>query len=62
MLSFLKAGDYRFTPLHDNEIRQKDNLKIWSASTNFIIDQKGRIVYSDLQRSVEDERTLEISP
>jgi hypothetical protein len=60
VLPFLKAGGYSFTPLHDVGIRQKGNLKATGATVNYIIDQKGRIVFSDLQRTKEDGRTLEI--
>jgi peroxiredoxin len=60
VVPFLQAGGYSFTPLHDDGIRQKGNLKALGATVNYIIDQKGRIVFSDLQRSKEDERTLEI--
>ena len=60
VLPFLKAGGYSFTPLHDDTIRQKGNLKALGATVNYIIDQKGRIIFSDLQRTKEDEKTLEL--
>lgn len=60
VLPFLKAGGYSFTPLHDDGIRQKGNLKALGATVNYIIDQKGRIIFSDLQRTKEDEKTLEL--
>lgn len=60
VLPFLKAGGYSAIPLRDNGIREKGNLKASGIPTNYIIDQKGRIIFLDLQRTKEDERTLEI--
>ena len=60
VLPFLKQTGYSFTPLHDDRGRQKGNLTADGAPTNYLIDQKGRIVFSGFRIDAENERTLEL--
>lgn len=60
VLPFLKAGGYSFTPLHDNLIRNKGNLKADGTPTSYLIDKKGRIVFSGFKIDANNERTLEL--
>ncbi len=60
VLPLLKEGGYSFTPLHDDWKREKGNLTADGAPTNYLIDQKGRIVFSGFRIDAENERTLEL--
>lgn len=60
VLPFLKETGYSFTPLHDDWKRDKGNLKEDGAPTNYLIDQKGRIVFSGFRIDANNERTLEL--
>ncbi len=60
VLPFLKQTGFGFTPLHDDRGRQKGNLTADGAPTNYLIDQKGRIVFSGFRIDAENERTLEL--
>jgi len=60
VLPFLKAGGYSFTPLHDNLSRNKGNLKADNVPTSYLIDKKGRIVFSGFKIDANNERTLEL--
>jgi len=60
VLPFLKQTGFSFTPLHDDRGRQKGNLTADGAPTNYLIDQKGRIVFSGFRIDAENERTLEL--
>ena len=57
--AFLKETGYTFTALHDNWGRDKGNLAAPGAPFNYLIDQKGRIVFSHFQINAENEKTLE---
>lgn len=60
VLPFLKAGGYSFIPLHDNISRNKGNLKADGVPASYLIDQKGRIIFSDFKIDANNERTLEL--
>lgn len=60
VLPYLKAGGYSFTPLHDNLNRNKGNLKADNVPTSYLIDQKGRIIFSGFRIDANNERTLEL--
>lgn len=60
VLPFFKAGGYSFIPLHDNIYRKKGNLAADVAPTSYLIDQKGRIVFSGFKINANNERTLEL--
>lgn len=60
VLPFLKAGSYSFTPLHDNLSRNKGNLKADGVPASYLIDKKGRIVFSGFKIDANNERTLEL--
>lgn len=57
--AFLKETGYTFTPLHDSWGRDKGNLPASGAPSNYLIDQKGRIVFSHFQINAENEKMLE---
>ncbi|WP_299288849.1 redoxin domain-containing protein [uncultured Mucilaginibacter sp.] len=57
--AFLKETGYTFTPLHDNWGRDKGNLPAPGAPANYLIDQKGRIVFSGFRIDAENEKMLE---
>jgi len=60
VLPFLKESGYSFTPLHDSLARNKGNLNTEGQPTNYLIDQKGRIIFSNFRIDAENERTLEL--
>lgn len=60
VLPFLKQTGYSFTPLRDDWKREKGNLKAFGAPTNYLIDQKGRIVFSNFRIDASNEKTLEL--
>lgn len=60
VLPFLRESGYSFIPLHDNWARNKGNLPAPGAPTNYLIDQKGRIIFSGFMISKETEKTLEL--
>jgi len=60
VLPFLKAGGYSFIPLHYNISRNKGNLKADGVPASYLIDQKGRIIFSDFKIDANNERTLEL--
>ncbi|MVN23370.1 TlpA disulfide reductase family protein [Mucilaginibacter arboris] len=60
VLPFLKETGYTFTPLQDDQGKAKGNLEASGAPTNYLIDQKGRIVFSGFKIDAENEKTLEL--
>ncbi len=60
VLPFLIETGYSFTPLHDDWKRDKGNLAAFGAPTNYLIDQKGRIIFSGFSIDKENEKTLEL--
>lgn len=60
VLPFLKESGYSFTALHDNWGRNKGNLPAEGAPTNYLIDQKGRIIFSNFRIDADNEKTLEL--
>jgi thiol-disulfide isomerase/thioredoxin len=60
VLPFLKASGYSFIPLSDPNNQDKGNLSFDAAPTNYLIDQKGRIVFSHFRIDKENEKTLEL--
>lgn len=61
VLPYLKTSGYNFIPLQDDPKWKKGSLATNSASTNYLIDQKGRIIFSNfLINNDENERTLEL--
>lgn len=59
VLPFLKQSGYSFTPLRDDLKRGKGTLDAQGFPTNYLLDQKGRIVFSDFRIDAENEKTLE---
>jgi len=61
VVPFLKESGYTFTALHDSRKRVKGNLDDNNSEpTNFLIDQKGRIVFSKFRIDENNEKTLEL--
>ncbi len=60
MIPFLKSSGYTFTPLAEDEKRDKGNLPSPGAPTNYLIDQDGRIIYSNFMIHGDNERMLEL--
>lgn len=59
VLPFLKLSGYSFTPLRDDLKRAKGTLDAQAFPTNYLLDQKGRIVFSNFRINAENEKTLE---
>lgn len=59
VLPFLKQSGYSFTPLRDDLKRGKGTLDAQGFPTNYLLDQKGRIVFSNFRIDAENEKTLE---
>lgn len=60
VIPFLKSSGYTFTPLAEDEKRDKGNLPSPGAPTNYLIDQDGRIIYSNFMIHGDNERMLEL--
>lgn len=60
VIPFLKGSGYSFTPLAEDEKRDKGNLPSPGAPTNYLIDQDGRIIYSGFMIHGDNERMLEL--
>lgn len=60
VLPFLKETGYSFTPLRDDPKREKGNLAAPGAPSNYLIDQQGRIIFSNFRIDTTNERTLEL--
>ncbi|RPE08125.1 hypothetical protein EGT74_13735 [Chitinophaga lutea] len=60
VLPFVKNSGYTFTPLAEDPKRNKGNLKSPGAPTNYLIDQDGRIIYSNFMIHGNNERMLEL--
>lgn len=59
VLPFLKQSGYSFTPLRDDLKREKGMLDAQGYPTNYLLDQKGRIVFSNFRIDAENEKMLE---
>ena len=61
VVPFMKSSGYSFTPLHENGDIPEKAYKVRGAPTNFLIDQKGRIVFSDFMiQDAKAEQMLEL--
>jgi len=61
VVPFMKSSGYSFTPLHENGDRQEKSYKVRGEPTNFLIDQEGRIVFSDFMiQDLKAEQMLEL--
>ncbi len=58
--SFLKSNDYSFIPLCDDPAWKKGNLSVIGVPANYLIDQKGRIIFSNFQINAQNKRMLEL--
>jgi len=61
VMPLVKNSGYTFIPLRDAPDKLKGNLpEVRIAPANFLIDQHGRVVFSDFQIDGKNERTLEL--
>lgn len=61
VVPFMKSSGYSFTPLEDAEGRIKGNLDNRNAAPkNFLIDQSGRLIFSDFRTDGDNEDDLEL--
>lgn len=60
VIPFMKSTRYSFIPLKENINRNNGNLRAISYPTNYLIDQQGRIVFSNFMIDGTNERMLEI--
>lgn len=61
VIPFMKSSGYTFTPLEDVEGRDKGNLDNGRAApVNFLIDQKGRIIFTNFMINGNNENELEL--
>jgi thiol-disulfide isomerase/thioredoxin len=61
VIPFMKSSSYSFIPLKDNDKWQKgplDNRR--AAPVNFLIDQNGKILFSDFNTNESNEENLDI--
>jgi len=60
VVPFMKASGYSFTPLRVDPNWKKGNLENRNAApVNFLIDQKGRIIFANFRTSEDNEDVLE---
>lgn len=61
VLPIVKNSGYTFVPLRDEPNEAKGNLpNVQGAPANFLLDQSGRVIFSDFQITDKNERTLEL--
>ncbi|MBK8607956.1 MAG: TlpA family protein disulfide reductase [Chitinophagaceae bacterium] len=61
VVPFMKSSGYSFIPLKDNKDWQKGPLdNRGAAPVNFLIDQDGRIIFSNFRTDGSNEATLEM--
>jgi thiol-disulfide isomerase/thioredoxin len=61
VIPLVKNSGYSFVALRDDPNKAKGNLpNVQSVPENFLIDQRGRVIFSDFQIDYKNERTLEL--
>jgi thiol-disulfide isomerase/thioredoxin len=60
VVPFMKGTKYSFVPLRGESKWAADTYKVRGEPTNFLIDQQGRIVFSDFRTDSNNRRTLEL--
>jgi len=61
VVPFMKSSGYSFTPIADVKDRVKGNLdNRGGAPTNFLIDQNGRVIFSNFRTDGDNEEDLEL--
>jgi len=61
VMPFVKANHLTFIPLHDDPNTAKGNLpRVTAIPENFLLDQHGRVIFSDFIITGNNERTLEL--
>ncbi|HEU4608671.1 MAG TPA: redoxin family protein [Chitinophagaceae bacterium] len=60
VLPFMKSSGYSFIPLRDNDQWEKGPLNNRNAApVNFLIDEKGKIIFSNFRTDADTESTLQ---
>ena len=60
VLPFMKGTKYSFIPLKGTSEWAFEAYGVRGQPTNFLIDKKGNIVYSNFRTDIDNERTLEL--
>lgn len=61
VMPVVKNSGYTFVPLRSDPNKSKGNLpNTFGAPRNFLIDQKGRVIFSDFLITEKNERTLDL--
>ncbi len=60
VIPFMKSTGYSFVPLRNDPLHDKGTLKARAAPANYIIDQKGQIMFSGFLIDEKNQRSLEI--
>jgi peroxiredoxin/TolA-binding protein len=60
VMPFMLKTKYSFIPLRGSSDWAKETYKVRGEPTNFLIDQNGRIVFSDFRIDVNNEQELEM--
>ncbi len=60
VLPFMKGTKYSFIPLRANPEWALQTYKVRGEPTNFLIDQKGKIVFANFRTDESNEKTLEL--
>jgi len=60
VLPFMKGTGYTFTPLRGTAEWARDVYRVTGQPTNFLIDKKGRIVFSNFRTEANNHRELEL--
>ena len=60
VLPFMKGTGYSFTPLRATDDWAAKVYKVRGEPTNFLIDQKGQLVFTDFRIDGSNQRTLEL--
>lgn len=60
VVPFMKGTGYTFTPLRGTAEWAREVYKVTGQPTNFLIDKKGRIVFSNFRTEANNHRELEL--
>ena len=60
VLPFMKNTKFSFTPLRGNSEWAEETYHVRGEPTNFLIDQNGKIIYSNFMINANNERMLEL--
>jgi len=60
VIAMMKLNNYSFIPLEDSPERKKGTLPTFGQPTNYLIDQTGKITFSNFIINEQNEHTLEL--